>query len=61
MAAEAKLPVEEEEYVQSFRPQLMDVVNLWIQGTPFLQICTMIHRYIDLKEASFAASEDWKS
>lgn len=32
--AEAKLPVEEE-YVQSFRPQLMDVVNLWAQGALF--------------------------
>ena len=41
MAAEAKLPVEEEEYVQSFRPQLMDVVNLWTQGAPFSQICKM--------------------
>ena len=41
MAAEAKLPVEEEEYEQSFRSQLMDVVNLWTQGALFLHICTM--------------------
>ena len=40
MAAEAKLPVEEEEYMQSFRPELMDVVNLWTQGALFLHICT---------------------
>ena len=41
VSAEAKLPVEEEEYVQSFRPHLMDVVNLWTQGAPFSQICKM--------------------
>ena len=41
VSAEAKLPVEEEEYVQSFKPQLMDVVNLWTQGAPFSQICKM--------------------
>lgn len=41
VSAEAKLPIEEEEYVQSFRPHLMDVVNLWTQGAPFSQICKM--------------------
>jgi len=41
VSAEAKLPVEEEDYVQSFRPHLMDVVNLWTQGAPFSQICQM--------------------
>ena len=35
VAAEAKLPVEEEEYVQSFRPQLMDVVILWTRELCF--------------------------
>ena len=54
--AEAKLPVEEEEYVQSFRPQLMDVVNLWTQGAPFSQICKMTDAF---EGASFTVSEDW--
>ncbi|XP_065904897.1 exosome RNA helicase MTR4-like isoform X1 [Dysidea avara] len=41
VSAEAKLPVEEEQYVQSFRPHLMDVVHLWTQGAQFSQICKM--------------------
>ncbi|KAI9008179.1 rRNA-processing arch domain-containing protein [Gaertneriomyces semiglobifer] len=38
---ECKLGLDEEEYVQSFRPELMDVVYAWCQGAKFSQICKM--------------------
>ncbi|KAJ2742705.1 ATP-dependent RNA helicase mtr4 [Coemansia sp. BCRC 34301] len=38
---ECKLRVVEEEYVASFRPELMDVVNAWCRGAKFAQICRM--------------------
>ncbi|KAI9505900.1 rRNA-processing arch domain-containing protein [Coemansia spiralis] len=38
---ECKLRVNEEEYVESFRPELMDVVNAWCRGAKFSQICRM--------------------
>ncbi|KAJ2899221.1 ATP-dependent RNA helicase mtr4 [Coemansia aciculifera] len=38
---ECKLRVVEEEYVASFRPELMDVVNAWCRGAKFSQICRM--------------------
>ncbi|KAJ2009338.1 ATP-dependent RNA helicase mtr4 [Coemansia thaxteri] len=41
IANECKLRVVEEEYVASFRPELMDVVNAWCRGAKFSQICRM--------------------
>lgn len=41
VSIEAKLPINEEEYVQLFRPELMDVVYAWCQGAKFSQICKM--------------------
>ncbi|KAJ2831705.1 ATP-dependent RNA helicase mtr4 [Coemansia erecta] len=38
---ECKLQMNEEEYVESFRPELMDVVNAWCRGAKFSQICRM--------------------
>ncbi|KAK3602043.1 hypothetical protein CHS0354_021137 [Potamilus streckersoni] len=38
---EAKLEIDEEEYVGSFRPQMMDIVNAWCKGASFAQICKM--------------------
>ncbi|KAJ2459291.1 ATP-dependent RNA helicase mtr4, partial [Coemansia sp. RSA 2424] len=38
---ECKLRVVEDEYVASFRPELMDVVNAWCRGAKFSQICRM--------------------
>ncbi|KAJ1947958.1 ATP-dependent RNA helicase mtr4 [Linderina pennispora] len=38
---ECKLHVNEEEYVESFRPELMDVVSSWCRGAKFSQICKM--------------------
>jgi ATP-dependent RNA helicase DOB1 len=38
---ESKLPVEEDVYVASFKPHLMDVVHAWASGAPFSQLCKM--------------------
>ncbi|KAJ1663298.1 ATP-dependent RNA helicase mtr4 [Coemansia sp. RSA 1813] len=38
---ECKLRINEEEYVESFKPELMDVVNAWCRGAKFSQICRM--------------------
>ncbi|XP_022092267.1 superkiller viralicidic activity 2-like 2 [Acanthaster planci] len=41
VSAEAKLAVEEEDYVESFKPQMMDVVFAWANGSNFAEICKM--------------------
>uniref|UniRef100_W5MVR2 Exosome RNA helicase MTR4 n=1 Tax=Lepisosteus oculatus TaxID=7918 RepID=W5MVR2_LEPOC len=41
VSAEAKLEVDEEMYLNSFRPHLMDVVYTWANGSTFAQICKM--------------------
>ncbi|XP_043919863.1 exosome RNA helicase MTR4 [Protopterus annectens] len=41
VSAEAKLPIDEESYLNSFRPNLMDVVYTWAKGANFAQICKM--------------------
>ena len=38
VSQESKLDVNEDEYVQSFKPQLMEVVYSWSQGSSFAQI-----------------------
>jgi len=38
---EAKLEVDEEKYVDSFKPHMMDVVSSWCGGSTFAQICQM--------------------
>ncbi|KAL4617560.1 superkiller viralicidic activity 2-like 2 [Arapaima gigas] len=41
VSAEAKLDVDEDTYLNSFRPHLMDVVYTWANGSTFAQICKM--------------------
>ncbi|XP_046844163.1 exosome RNA helicase MTR4-like [Xenia sp. Carnegie-2017] len=41
VSQEAKLDVEIEDYVESFKPQIMDVVYSWSKGASFSQICKM--------------------
>lgn len=41
VSAEAKLEVDEESYLNSFRSHLMDVVYTWANGSTFSQICKM--------------------
>ncbi|XP_072515803.1 exosome RNA helicase MTR4 [Salminus brasiliensis] len=41
VSAEAKLTVDEDAYLNQFRPHLMDVVYTWANGASFSQICKM--------------------
>ncbi|KFY03503.1 hypothetical protein V495_05881 [Pseudogymnoascus sp. VKM F-4514 (FW-929)] len=45
VSQESKLEINEEEYVQSFKYQLMDVVLAWTQGKSFAEICKMTDVY----------------
>ena len=41
VSEEAKLEIDVETYVESFRPHIMDVVFAWANGASFSQICKM--------------------
>ncbi|XP_069483381.1 exosome RNA helicase MTR4 isoform X1 [Ambystoma mexicanum] len=41
VSAEAKLEIDEEVYLNTFKPNLMDVVYTWANGATFAQICKM--------------------
>ncbi|XP_049719730.1 exosome RNA helicase MTR4 isoform X2 [Loxodonta africana] len=41
VSAEAKLEIDEESYLSSFKPHLMDVVYTWATGATFAHICKM--------------------
>ncbi|PQE23902.1 atp-dependent RNA helicase dob1 protein [Rutstroemia sp. NJR-2017a WRK4] len=45
VSAESKLKMNEEEYVASFKWQLMEVVHVWAQGKSFSEICKMTDVY----------------
>ena len=41
VSKEAKLELEEDEYVERFKPFMMDIVYEWTKGASFLEICKM--------------------
>ncbi|KAK2149217.1 hypothetical protein LSH36_462g02035 [Paralvinella palmiformis] len=41
VSIEAKLEMDEENYVEGFKPHMMDVVHVWCNGASFSQICRM--------------------
>ncbi|CAB3374078.1 Hypothetical predicted protein [Cloeon dipterum] len=41
VSKEAKLDIDEEQYVEQFKPYLMDVTLAWCKGASFAQICKM--------------------
>lgn len=43
VSKESKLPVVEDEYVQSFKVELMDAVVQWCRGASFAEICKASH------------------
>ena len=45
VSVDCKLDVDAEEYVQSFRPSLMDVVYAWSKGAPFGSAVCLRHGY----------------
>ncbi|EEC11708.1 helicase, putative [Ixodes scapularis] len=38
---DAKLCVDEDRYIESFKPHLMDVIYSWSKGASFAQVCKM--------------------
>lgn len=36
---ESKIPLDKEEYLQKFRPDIMDITYKWCQGAKFKEIC----------------------
>ena len=45
VAIEAKLDLDEEEYVESFRPHLMDVVHAWCSVSQLIQYIIYLYTY----------------
>ncbi|KAJ9642547.1 ATP-dependent RNA helicase mtr4 [Coniosporium tulheliwenetii] len=45
ISQESKLPVNEDDYLQTFKYQLMEVVFAWSKGASFAQICKMTDVY----------------
>ena len=45
LTKEAKLEIDEEKYVESFKPHMMDVVSDWCSGATFNQILTKTEIY----------------
>ncbi|OLN87182.1 ATP-dependent RNA helicase mtr4 [Colletotrichum chlorophyti] len=45
VSRESKLELNEEEYLASFKWQLMETVYSWAQGKPFAEICKMTNAY----------------
>lgn len=41
VSKETKLEIDEQTYVEKFRPSLMDVIYAWAKGQPFGEICKM--------------------
>ena len=41
VSKEAKIEIDEEQYVQKFKPYMMDIVFEWCKGASFMQICKM--------------------
>ena len=49
VSKEAKIEIDEELYVQKFKPFMMDIVFEWCKGASFLQLCKMT----DIFEGNF--------
>lgn len=41
VSKEARLDIDEEKYIESFKPTLMDVIYAWSKGASFSQLCKM--------------------
>lgn len=45
VSIDARLTMDEEKYIESFRPDMMEVVNAWCNGSSFSQICEITEVY----------------
>ena len=41
VSKEAKIEIDEEQYVQKFKPYMMDIVFEWCNGATFMKLCQM--------------------
>ena len=41
VSKEAKIEIDEEQYVQKFKPYIMDIVFEWCKGATFMKLCQM--------------------
>ena len=41
VSKECKIEIDEELYVQKFKPYMMDIVYEWCKGATFMQLCKM--------------------
>lgn len=41
MSVDAKLEIEEDDYVEQFKPFMMDIVSAWCKGATFGEVCKM--------------------
>lgn len=41
VSKDAKLDIDEDAYVEKFKPFMMDIVFEWCKGASFLQLCKM--------------------
>ena len=60
VSKEAKIEIDEEQYVQKFKPYMMDIVFEWCKGASFMQICKMtdlfegkLQNYVKLNSRNF--------
>jgi ATP-dependent RNA helicase DOB1 len=44
---ESKIPLEKDEYVKKFNPDLMEIVYKWCQGAKFKDICEMANEIFE--------------
>ena len=61
VSKEAKIEIDEEQYVQKFKPYMMDIVFEWCKGASFMQICKMtdlfegkLQNYVKLNSRNFS-------
>ena len=61
VSKEAKIEIDEEQYVQKFKPYMMDIVFEWCKGASFMQICKMtdlfegkLQNYVKLNSQNFS-------
>ena len=66
VSKEAKLELEEDEYVERFKPFMMDIVYEWTKGASFLEICKMTDMFevfflffLLLQEHSYTVLSSW--
>lgn len=39
--AESKIPIDKDEYIKKFSPEMMELVYRWCNGAKFKEICEM--------------------